>query len=226
MTTGALTTRSWADEGTELLLAALDRLTDADLDTHCALPGWSRRHLLAHLASNADALVRLLAWARTGVESRMYASPEQRASEIEAGAARPDLRARVRDSAAALGEAMDTLPTHAWQAEVLTAQGRTVPATEICWMRARETCVHAVDLDAGVSFTDLPPGFCATLLDDVAGRRSARPGPALDLRTPGSRHRIAGDGTPATVELPLATAAAWLAGRHTDPALPALPRWL
>ena len=79
-------TRAWAQEGTRLLLAGLDRLDDASLDEPCALPDWPRRHLLAHVASNAEAIGRLLTWARTGVETPMYASPEQRAADIETGA--------------------------------------------------------------------------------------------------------------------------------------------
>jgi maleylpyruvate isomerase len=217
---------TWADEGTRLLLGGLDRLSDAELDAPCALAGWSRRQLLAHVASNAEAIGRLLTWARTGVETKMYASAEQRAADIETGAVRPDLRSWVVTSAQDLARAMTELPAHAWAAEVVTAQGRTVPASETPWMRARETCVHAVDLDAGVTFDDLPAGFLIALLDDVAAWRSGRPGPAIDLVTPQTRHEIAGAGVPQRVELPLATAAAWLVGRHAEPALPALPRWL
>lgn len=214
----------WAGDGMTLLLAGLDRLTDADLDEPSALAGWTRRHLLAHVASNAEALGRLVSWARTGVENRMYASAEQRAADIEAGATRPDLRAWVRESAATLADELAAL--RAWDAEVVTAQGRTVPATEIPWMRARETCVHAVDLRAGTTFEDLPPAFLAALLDDVARWRAARPGPALVLVTPDTRHELAGEGTPVEVNLPLPVAAAWFTGRHTDPDLPALPGWL
>lgn len=217
---------TWADQGTRLLLGGLDRLSDAELDAPCALAGWSRRQLLAHVASNAEAIGRLLTWARTGVETRMYASAEQRAADIETGAVRPDLRSWVVTSAQDLARAMTELPADAWTAEVVTAQGRTVPASETPWMRARETCIHAIDLDAGVSFDDLPAGFLTALLDDVAAWRSARPGPAIDLVTPQTRHEIAGDGVPQRVELPLAAAAAWLVGRHPEPALPALPRWL
>lgn len=226
MTVRTAPTRQWADEGTRHLLGGLDELTDADLDRPCALPGWSRRHLLAHVASNAEALARLVSWARTGVPNPMYADTDQRARDIEHGSTRSDLREWVRESAAALDEALDGLTGDAWTAEVVTAQGRTVPATEIPWMRARETCVHAVDLGAGTTFADLPPGFLSTLLDDVARWRSARPGPALTLLTPQARHDVDGDGPPTTVELSLPGAAAWLVGRHADPDLPTLPNWI
>lgn len=229
--TAALDTRTWAEAGTRLTLGGLDRLTDADLDGPCALDGWTRRHLLAHMASNAEAIGRLLTWARTGVTTPMYASPEQRRDDIETGAARADLRQWVRSSAASLTAAMDRLPAEAWSADVITAQGRTVPALETPWMRARETCVHAVDLNAGVAFADLPDGFLTALLDDVAAWRSARGGPAVVLATPTTRHEFGTEGPLRHVDLPLAAAAAWLVGRnpgpsHPEPELPDLPRWL
>ena len=35
-----------------------------------ALPGWTRAHVLTHLARNADAMVNLLTWARTRFTAR------------------------------------------------------------------------------------------------------------------------------------------------------------
>ncbi|WP_329568781.1 maleylpyruvate isomerase family mycothiol-dependent enzyme [Streptomyces sp. NBC_01361] len=222
-----LDTQTWAETGTRLLSSSLDRLGDRDLDAPCALPGWTRRHLLAHVASNAEAIGRLLEWARTGVETPMYSSPEQRAADIETGSARPDLREWVRASATTLTAAMDALPAEAWSARVVTAQGRIVPASETPWMRARETCIHAVDLDAGTTFAELPDAFLRHLLDEVAAWRSSRGGgPAVVLVTPETRHDIAGDGAPQHVELPLAAAAAWIVGRGPGPDQLALPRWL
>lgn len=226
-TSGRGESRDWVDTGTGLLLAGLDTLADVELDVASALPGWSRRHLLAHVASNAEAIGRLLIWARTGVETPMYSSPAQRAADIEQGAARTDLREWVRSSAVRLSEDMDELPAAAWRSEVVTAQGRTVEAAETPWMRARETCIHAVDLDVGVTFADLPEAFLAALLDDVVRWRSARTGPAVALSTPVGRHDIAGTGDPIPVHLPLPDAAAWVVGRPSGrPGLPALPRWL
>jgi maleylpyruvate isomerase len=224
--TVALDSRTWAAVGTDLLLGDLNRLTDADLDLPSGLPGWSRRHLLAHVASNAEAIGRLLAWARTGTETPMYASAEQRAADIDSGATRTDHRSWARDSARTLARAMDSLPAKAWSAEVVTAQGRVVPARENIWMRARETCVHAVDLGARTRFADLPTRFLTTLLDDVATRRSTRPGPAIRLITPSTDHEITGTGPTTRIELPLADAAAWLTGRADRADLPELPAWL
>ena len=40
-------------------------------------PGWSRRHVVAHVGYNARALTRLVEWAKTGIETPMYASADQ-----------------------------------------------------------------------------------------------------------------------------------------------------
>ena len=216
----------WVDFGTELISANLDRLADTDLDAPCALPGWSRRHLLAHVASNAEAIGRLLTWATTGVPTPMYDSPQQRMADIVSGAGRADIREWTLASAADLAAAMYALTADAWSAEVVTAQGRVVPASETPWMRARETCIHAVDLGAGNTFGDLPDGFLEAIIDDVAAWRSARNGPAIVLTTPFTQHDIAGHGSAAHVDLSLETAAAWLVGRHYDSELPTLPAWL
>ena len=146
---------------------------------------------VSHIHYNARALGRLAQWAATGAENRMFASPEQRASEIEAGAAgrAGELRNLVRRSADDLAAALDALPAEAWDATVVTAQGRTVPAAEIPWMRAREVCVQAVDLGAGITFGDLPGDFTAALLAALVRQRAgAGEGPKLAAWLTG-RHR-------------------------------------
>jgi maleylpyruvate isomerase len=221
---------AWVQDGTARFHAGLASLDDTALNDPSLLPGWTRRHLIAHVAANADALCRLAYWARTGEERRMYASPAQREAEIEVGAARPaaDLRHWVADSAARLAEDLGRLSAAAWDAPVITAQGRTVPATEIPWLRAREAYVHAVDLDAGLGFDGIPGEFLAALLDDVAARRSAQgTGPALTLAASdtGATWHVTGSSDAHPVTAPLAVLAAWLTGRPA-PGLPDLPPWL
>ena len=77
------------DHGTTLFATTVAALTDDELAAPSGLPNWTRRHVVAHVAANADALTRLAEWAHTGVETRMYTSPEQRNSDIEAGALLP-----------------------------------------------------------------------------------------------------------------------------------------
>ncbi|WP_432102220.1 maleylpyruvate isomerase family mycothiol-dependent enzyme [Streptomyces sp. bgisy091] len=228
--------RRWAELGTGLMLEAVSGLDDAGYATPSALPGWTRAHVTAHVAANAEALSNLVHWAATGEPTPMYASPGERAAGIERGRALPaaELTAWLGESARALSKAMDALSGAQWHAEVLTAQGRTVPATELPWMRSREVCVHAVDLATGVTFGALPQDFLVALCDDVVGKRATAPGPALSLRAPaaGAAWELPGDGEPVQVTGEPHRIAAYLTGRDGGPAAadgtpaPVLAPWL
>lgn len=246
MSSTLLWSRNLVTAGTALFERALDGLDDASFAAPTALAGWTRAHVVAHVAANADALVNLATWARTGVETPMYASPEQRESGIENGALlpAPQLRKWFSDSAAELDEALGALDGESWTRLVRTAQGRTVPATEVPWMRTREVMVHAVDLDGGVTFDDLPTDFLVEVLHDAAAKRSrGADGPAVLLvstdptDTVDGTHRstawpVVGTGEAVQVRGPLAQLAAYATGReHTGLAadgetIPDLPRWL
>ncbi|MFG1948558.1 maleylpyruvate isomerase family mycothiol-dependent enzyme [Nonomuraea sp. NPDC048826] len=228
--------RTWSETGTELILGVVGGWGEEDFLAPSGLPGWTRKHVVAHVAANADALGNLVRWAATGEKTPMYSSMEQRDADIEAGSVKPaaELSAWLTESADRLAAGAAALSAGQWNAEVVTAQGRTVPATEILWMRAREVCVHAVDLAAGVTFADLPAGFLTALADDVAAKRGNAPGPAVVLTATdtGDRWELPGEGGPTAVTGPLAQVAAYLAGRpHVltaadgSPA-PALPAWL
>ncbi|MEV0998159.1 maleylpyruvate isomerase family mycothiol-dependent enzyme [Nonomuraea sp. NPDC050202] len=224
----------WMAEGTDTFFEALAGLPDDRLDVPTALTGWTGRHLLAHVAANADALLNLAHWARTGEERPMYASFAQRDADIQAGALRSaaELRSWAASSAELLDRRLSELDERRWSHPVRTAQGRTVPAAEIPWMRAREVMVHAVDLGAGVGFGDLPADFLAALIDDITAKRSgAGDGPALALTATGhgGTWTVSGTGDPADVTGTLAELAAYLSGRAAGPGdrpAPALPRWL
>lgn len=166
--------RTWVKEATQLFLDGVDQLDDADFASPTGLPGWTKAHLIAHVHFNALALRRLARWAATGDPHPMYASSEQRNDEIASGSRLPPatLRLVVRHSAALLAEDLAALTDESWLREVVTAQGRTVPATEIPWLRAREVAIHAVDLGIGVTFDNLPDDFVNALLVDVVRRRS------------------------------------------------------
>src|SRR5690625_2550856 len=69
---------AWARGGTAYFARKLNELTDAELFRPSLLPGWTRAALIAHVGYNARALTRLCEWARTGVETPMYASTAQR----------------------------------------------------------------------------------------------------------------------------------------------------
>ncbi|UED87901.1 maleylpyruvate isomerase family mycothiol-dependent enzyme [Streptomyces profundus] len=226
---------AWARAGTAFFARALDGLTDRDLAGPSRLPGWSRAALVAHVGYNARALTRLCEWSRTGVERPMYASADQRAREIALGASLPAraLRSLFAHSETHLDVEWRDLPDAAWDAEVVTAQGRTVPARETAWMRTREVWVHAVDLGGGARFADLPPDLLDRLADDVlaAWRRRGEAAPPALVPTDRAARPGGDGGVGPAVSGRMSDLVRWLTGRgarRLDVAgpLPDLPRWL
>jgi maleylpyruvate isomerase len=200
-------TLRWMSTGHALLEGTLAGLTDEDVKARSTLPDWTVGQLLAHVAGNAEALSNLVTWARTGVETPMYASPQERDAGIAKGLAlsAAELQAWVSGSAAALADGLRELTAEQWDTKVTTVQGRTLPATEIPWLRSREALVHAVDLGRGTTFADLPEGFLDALIADILLKRG-------DIALP---------------EGPTPEVAAWLAGReHALAGAPELGPWL
>ncbi|MEO3870681.1 maleylpyruvate isomerase N-terminal domain-containing protein [Nonomuraea sp. B12E4] len=54
---------------TNRLLATAATLSDADIAAPSRLPGWTRGHVLSHVAQNAGSHLNLLTWARTGIRT-------------------------------------------------------------------------------------------------------------------------------------------------------------
>lgn len=162
-------------EATERLVTAAAELGPVDLAQPSLLPGWSRGHVLAHVARNADSLVNLLTWARTGVETPQYTDEAQRDKEIEEGAGRPpaehldDLRA----SAARFADAVRELSPQAWASQVRMRGGKVIAAAEVPWRRLLEVRFHHIDLGIGYTFDDLPAEFVerelTSVIDDLSG---------------------------------------------------------
>lgn len=229
--------RRWMQQGTVLAITAAETLDEDSFSLPTSLPGWSRRNLVAHLSANAVAVSNLVHWAATGQPTPMYSSAEQRSAGISAGdqMSAPALVDSLSRSANRLAAAMDALTEAQWANEVVTAQGRTVPAAETPWMRAREVMVHAVDLDTGTGFADLPTDFLVALCDDIVRLRTGTgSGPGLVLSSDlGHGWRVQGIGEPAYIAGSLPQVAGYLTGRDVEnvrsvdgsPA-PVLPAWL
>lgn len=231
-------TLAWAGDGAAHLRGLMTRMGEDAFTRPSALPGWTRAHVLTHIARNADAMINLLNWSRTGIRTPAYASREQRDADIEAGAHRTprEIRDDVVASSDRLAQVVRAMPVSAWSAHVQNAQGRDLAAIDIPWLRAREMWIHAVDLDVGASFTDMPPPMVTELLTDVAATMGNRPEcPALRLVAPDGATWAVGDPAAAAVVTgPAPALAAWLLGRSkgrdlrtsAGTKLPALPRWL
>ncbi len=228
------TVEPWLQTETKRLLHTVDTFRDRDLSEDSSLPGWSLGHLLTHIARNADALCNLLSWARTGVVTPMYQSAQQREADINLGALRPAgaVITDVFDSADRLGSATARLAAVDWANEVVTAQGRSIPAAHVPWLRLREVTIHHVDL--GGSFQDPPPALVQALLDNVVVSTRNKPGwPSLQIDLDSDGTGVVGFGTIATITGPSAQLLGWLIGRSegneltsSSAELPTLPAWL
>jgi maleylpyruvate isomerase len=218
-------------------------LSAATLPAASRLPGWTRGHVLTHLARNADALVNLLGWAKTGVEHPMYPSGADRDADIAEGAHRL-LQVQQEDLTASSDRFFGTaeaLSDYAWEATLVSRSGRPMPASDVPWMRLTELLVHLVDLDLGLGFTDtvdLAGEQLPGVFDYVAwtyGERSDVP--ALEVEVELSDGELArwpittaepGD-EPALVRGPAPAMLSWLCGRDSDGLagpLPVLPVWM
>lgn len=231
-----------ARRGTAFFARKLNELTDAELDGGSRLPGWTRRHVVAHVGYNARAIARLIEWAATGVETPMYSSPESRNHEIEFGATLSPIALRhlFDHSAVHLNVEWRDLPADAWHHKVKTAQGRTVPAEETVWMRTREVWMHAVDLNNGATFNDIPAPVLERLLGDITGAWRTRETDAGLLVNVAGTDLTFGDTSaaePTTITGQLAAVVQWVAGRGPDGVtasglgaaggtLPAPPKWI
>lgn len=219
---------------TDRLLENIDGLPDSAARAPSLLPGWSRGHVLTHLARNAEGGTRLLSWARTGVPSYEYQSMDARAAAIEAGSGRPArvLIDDVRRTAAAFAGAAADMPPEAWQRVVRYTGGQEPRADVIVPSRWAEVLIHHVDLDVGFGPREWPRRFVEEMLRRTAAGLRARDGvPPVRLAGAGRSFSI-GSGPPdITVTGPEADLLAWLLGRSDgrslapdpDGALPALP---
>ncbi|MFP3988798.1 maleylpyruvate isomerase family mycothiol-dependent enzyme [Streptomyces sp. E11-3] len=203
--------------------ATATALTGADLRGPSALPGWTRGHVIAHVARGADAYTWLLALARTGVEPRPRDTAESLARAVESGAARPaaELVADLRTSLNRLLADSEAMPATAWDTLVTALPGYRHPAWFTLYRCWRELETHHVDLDADYGTANWPHTYVTWALDGTLAALSERDFPvsrvrAIDL---GRSWNLSQNGP--TVSADGHTLLGWLSGRTTDTALAA-----
>ncbi|MFI2762556.1 maleylpyruvate isomerase family mycothiol-dependent enzyme [Streptomyces echinatus] len=203
-------------EATDRLLTAVAALDNASLAEPSRLPGWSRGHVLAHLARNADALVNVL-------QGRpMYASAAARDADIERDASRP-LAAQVTDvrETADRFRATGDAPAD-WTRTVELRNGVTDSASRVPFRRWVEVELHHVDLGIGYELEDLPAEFLERETDFLTQRFAGHPDVPATRVTDGTRAWTTGreaDAPEVTVTGRPADLVGWLAGRRDGTAL-------
>jgi len=211
------------DDAGVRVLRTVDGFHGDDWARPSLLPGWTRAHVVSHLALNAEAMTRalhgLVADPNDDVPRTMYDSDEQRSGDIDdlAGADPSEVRDRLLGATTLLDDAFTAVPDDRWETRVeRTPGGRSIRAAAFPGMRVRELEIHHVDLDAGYTTADWSPEFAEHLLDAMAKR--AEPENAFEVKPLDSaRTWVLGSGDSEypvpVVTGPAADLAWWLTGR-------------
>ena len=217
---------------TSLLIRTAAGLDDETIRAASLCEGWTRAHVLSHIARNADALGNLVGWAITGTPAAMYDSAQAREADILAGSTRGarEIFTDLEDSAARFASAAPGLAGPPERSEVEMRGGRKVLAGQLPTLRLMEVVIHHVDLDAGYTFADADPGFVRrTVANAVARMESGGQAPSVRLRSDEGDEWSIGDGEQ-EVTGSNAALLLWLArgdgsGVSSSVPLPELPAW-
>ena len=167
------------DAATQRLIDEARIITEPDLRAPSLLPGWSRAHVLAHLARGADAMRNLLIGARAGQDRPAYASSKAREADIDRSAAAraKELVEDLADSAMALRTVARQLPDEAWRYPLHVLDSARFPASQLLTRRLAEVELHHCDLGIGYGHDQWSAFYAAMELDEpMRSQRAERLG--------------------------------------------------
>ncbi|MFB7756141.1 maleylpyruvate isomerase family mycothiol-dependent enzyme [Streptomyces sp. NPDC056121] len=213
--------------------AALDSLTDLQAREPSALLGWSRGHVITHLARSADVYRWLLALARAGTEPGPRADAATLDRALREGAERcaGELVADLRGSLDRLLDEAEAMPAERWPHLVTALAGWRHPAWFTLHRCRRELETHHVDLNLGYAAADWPSGYVTWALDDTVAALTARNFPVARIQATDLDRAWTLAPTGPTVTGAGHALLAWLTGRGPDTHLrsnappPTPPSW-
>lgn len=205
----------------QVLVRTVDGLTATSYAGDSLLPDWSRGHVVAHVALNAEALAGVLHGAHVGQPQPMYASPEARDTDIAdlAAAGPAELRDRLLAGTTRFSDALAAMHDDDWAGRFeRTPGGPEFNLSSVALMRVREVEIHHADLDAGYTHADWPADFCALLLESMTKRHYPTPFDARPSDLDRAWRYGEGEGGP-VVSGPSAALGWWLTGRGSGAGL-------
>jgi len=134
------------------------------------LPGWSRGHVITHVANFSEAMTRQVEEALQGRLVEMYdGGRPARDAGIAAGAGRPatELQQHLLKATTALIATWDKVGPDDWERPVMHRNSNLAAAIYATW---REFAVHTVDLALGPTPDGWSKEFCLHLLDFLRPR--------------------------------------------------------
>lgn len=161
------------------LEAAVGSLSEQEMRVPSLLPGWSRAHVLTHLAQKTATHVWLICGAEADEVREQYPSGHSHTQigiDVAAGSVRPAsvLRADLARSFDELEAAWARLGDEHWSRTGICVPGAR-SMSQIVDRHLRDVEVHHVDLDIGYSPSDWPESFVMT---ELAKRLADLPGRA------------------------------------------------
>lgn len=207
-------------EAGQRLVRTVDRFGDDDWTAPSLLPGWSRAHVVAHLALNGEALRDVLKGVVEREPVAMYESQEKRDTDIdELAAADPvALRERLLAVLTTFQDAMLAVPESAWSGRFeRTPGGPELPIAGLPLMRVREIEIHHADLDAGYTAAQWPKKFAETVVDGMVKRLDPEPAFRVTPLDSDRSWQVGEVGEQSSIVTgPIAQLAWWLTGRAPD----------
>ena len=136
--------------------AAVRSLSEEDVRRPSLLPGWSRAHVITHIARNADGIRHMAEAARDGRADPMYpGGAEQRDAGIEAGVnrSRGELLADLDTAHRKLESVWEAIPDDRWADAIGYRLAGPATLSDFVFVRWREVTVHTIDI--GLSGSDV-----------------------------------------------------------------------
>jgi maleylpyruvate isomerase len=218
------------------LLRTVDSLRPDDYREPSVLPGWSRAHVAAHLALNAEGMAGAVDGLAHGQEVPIYESDQRRNDDIEelATAEPAEIRERLFAAGQALRDALQLLDEEQWRSSIpRTPGGPSTPLQTVPDTRRREVEIHHADLGTDYRHSDWPEDFRVALLDLVTVDRANDPdSPGFTVRATDTVRTWSTGAEQPVVEGNAADLGWWLVGRGSGEglscdagALPTLGPW-
>ena len=186
-------------DATNRLVRTVDAMDDEQYAEPSLLPGWTRAHVVAHLALNAEGLGAAVRGVNAGEPVPVYASNEARDADIEevATLSPTRLRERLLSGSGLLAEALAHLTDDGWAEEVERVPGGMLfTVSSIPSRRRTEVEVHHADLGLSYTPADWPGDFCAAFIQVMSARLEEHEGGFTVVATDlGRTWEVAGGGT-------------------------------
>lgn len=222
-------------------VAAVSELTEDQLTAPTALPGWTRGHVIAHVADAGHAFANLTELALRGELTALFpGGGTERDDRIEKLATSPDLMPHLTSGITRLEAAWKAASAEDWSRPVRFRNGDLAGTVFARW---REVWIHLVDCAVGITPSDWPEDLATHSIDflrsrlpagvtlvatDTGQRWDPPPNtPATGAATPETPETVTpgtaipgtaipGTGTSGTMTLsgPVRDVAAWLADRE------------